>query len=127
MRIAQADKDVATLATLRDYSGTTTTGTTTRFPFKLNIYTALLTTTDKSLTGDLSSKMLSATVEVEGGSGTFQHRDGGSCTPADTFVRFFFVSPKRPVRPALLVALRCRPIPASTRSSGGRTRSTCNC
>src|SRR2546427_3861109 len=26
MRIAQADKDVATLATLRDYSGTTTTG-----------------------------------------------------------------------------------------------------
>src|SRR5438445_7886464 len=45
----------------------TTTGTTTTFPFKLNIYTALLTTTDKSLTGDLSSTMLSATVEVEGG------------------------------------------------------------
>src|SRR5207302_3987618 len=71
-----------------------TTGTTTTFPFKAGIYTALLTTTDKSLTGDLSSKTLSATVEVEGGSGTFQHRDGGSCTPADTFVRFFFVSPK---------------------------------
>ena len=72
----------------------TTTGTTTTFPFKAGIYTALLTTTDKSLTGDLSSRTLSATVEVQGGSGTFQHRDGGGCTPDDTFVRFFFVSPK---------------------------------
>src|SRR5206468_8713184 len=63
------------------------------FPFKLNIYTALLTTTDKSLTGDLSSKALSANVEVLGGSGLFQHRDGGPCGP-ETYVRFFFVSPK---------------------------------
>lgn len=64
------------------------------FPFKLNIYTALLTTTDKSFTGDLSSKALSADIEVQGGSGgTFQHRDGGACGP-ETFVRFFFVSPK---------------------------------
>src|SRR5207245_2204586 len=64
------------------------------FPFRSNIYTALLTTTDKSLTGDLSGKILSADVEVQGGGpGTFQHRDGGPCGP-ETFVRFFFVSPK---------------------------------
>jgi len=72
----------------------TTSGSMTTFQFKPDIYTALLTTTDKSLTGDLSSKTLSATVEVDNGSGTFQHRDGGSCTPDETFVRFFFVSPK---------------------------------
>src|SRR2546428_9072844 len=46
------------------------------FLFKLNIYTALLTTTDKSLTGNLSSKTLTAMVDVIGGSGgTFQHRN----------------------------------------------------
>src|SRR5436305_3607357 len=72
----------------------TTSGSMTTFQFKPDIYTALLTTTDKSLTGDLSSKTLSATVEVDNGSGTFQDRDGGSCTPDETFVRFFFVSPK---------------------------------
>jgi hypothetical protein len=71
-----------------------TSGNTTTFPFKLNIYTALLTTTDSGLTGDLSSKTLNVTVSVDGGSGTFQHRDGGSCSPDETFVRFFFVSPK---------------------------------
>src|SRR6266852_3830371 len=36
----------------------TNDGTTVSFPFKLNTYTALLTTTDPSLTGDLSMKSL---------------------------------------------------------------------
>src|SRR6266478_5202992 len=36
----------------------TTTGTTTRFQFKPGIYTALLTTKEPSLTGDLSMKTL---------------------------------------------------------------------
>jgi len=63
------------------------------FPFKLNTYTALLTTTDKSLTGDLSSKTLTAMVEVLDGDGTFQHRNT-PCDPGESFVRFFFVSPK---------------------------------
>src|SRR5712692_10210699 len=44
----------------------TTTNGTTSFPFKLNTYTALLTTTDRSLTGDLSSKTLNAAVSVGG-------------------------------------------------------------
>src|ERR1700746_2065929 len=43
-----------------------TSGNTTMFPFKLNIYTALLTTTDSSLTGDLSMKTLTDTISVSG-------------------------------------------------------------
>jgi hypothetical protein len=70
-----------------------TTGTTTMFPFKAGIYTALLTTTDSSLTRDLSTTTLNDTISVTGGSGTFSYRDGGSCsTPAN--VRFYFTSPK---------------------------------
>src|ERR1700692_4136135 len=42
----------------------TTTGTTTTFQFKPGIYTALLTTTDPSLTGDLSTKTLMDTISV---------------------------------------------------------------
>src|SRR5947209_14331854 len=42
----------------------TTSDDTVSFPFKLNIYTALLTTRDASLTGDLSTKTLSVTVTV---------------------------------------------------------------
>ena len=64
------------------------------FPFKPDTYTALLTTTDKGLTGDLSSKTLTATVEVLTGSGMFQDQHNGGCSPDRKYVRFFFVSPK---------------------------------
>jgi hypothetical protein len=71
----------------------TTNGTTTTFPFKAGIYTALLTTTDSSLTRDLSTTTLNDTISVTGGNGTFSYRDGGNCgTPAN--VRFYFTSPK---------------------------------
>jgi len=72
----------------------TNDGTTVSFPFKFNIYTALLTTTDPSLTGDLSSRTLSVTVSVSGGSGTFQDQRSGGCTPDNKSVRFYFTSPK---------------------------------
>jgi hypothetical protein len=73
----------------------TTNGDTATFNFLPGHYTALLTTTDKSLTGDLSSKTLMDTVSVGESTGTFmtQH-NGGDCvgnTPAA--VRFYFVSP----------------------------------
>jgi len=71
----------------------TTTDGTVSFPFKPNTFTALLTTTDASLTGDLSMKTLNVTVSVTGGSGTFQHRST-PCDPGETFVRFYFTSPK---------------------------------
>ena len=64
------------------------------FPFKFNIYTALLTTTDKSLTGDLSSKTLNVSVSVSGGGGTFQDQHNGGCLPDEKYVRFYFTSPK---------------------------------
>src|SRR5207245_1762911 len=64
------------------------------FPFKLNTYTALLTTTDPSLTGDLSMKTLNVTVSVTGGDGMFQDQHNGGCTPDEKFVRFYFTSPK---------------------------------
>ena len=72
----------------------TNDGTTVSFPFKLNTYTALLTTTDPSLTGDLSMKSLNVTVSVSGGGGTFQDQHNGGCTPDTKSVRFYFASPK---------------------------------
>ena len=72
----------------------TTTDGTVSFPFKVNIYTALLTTRDASLTGDLSTKTLSVTVGVTGGSGIFQDQHNGGCPPDEKYVRFYFSSPK---------------------------------
>ena len=72
----------------------TTTDGTVSFPFKVNIYTALLTTRDASLTGDLSTKTLSVTVGVIGGSGIFQDQHNGGCPPDEKYVRFYFSSPK---------------------------------
>jgi hypothetical protein len=71
----------------------TTTGTMTTFQFKPGIYTALLTTSDANLTGDLSLKTLNDTVTVSGSTtGTFQYR--GNCGSPPAKVRFYFTSPK---------------------------------
>ena len=72
-----------------------TTGTTTTFDFLPGKFTALLTTTDRGLTGDLSAKTLMDVISVSGSATSFmtQH-GGGDCvgnTPAA--VRFYFVSP----------------------------------
>ncbi len=72
----------------------TTSGDTTPFQFLPNIYTALLTTTDPSLTGDLSMKSLNVTVSVTGGAGMFQDQHNGGCLPDTKSVRFYFASPK---------------------------------
>src|SRR6266403_3457630 len=59
----------------------TTTGDTTMFQFLPNIYTALLTTRDSSLTGDLSSKTLNVAVSVSGSAtGAFGYQNGDGCT-----------------------------------------------
>jgi hypothetical protein len=73
----------------------TTTGSTTTFQFKPSIYTALLTTTDSSMTGDLSTKILSDTVSVSGDATSFMtQRNGGDCVSnVPAAVRFFFHSP----------------------------------
>jgi len=73
----------------------TTTGATTTFPFKPDIYTALLTTTDKSLTGDLSTKTLTDTISVSGDAGSFmtQHNGGDCVSNAPAAARFYFRSP----------------------------------
>lgn len=71
----------------------TTSGNTTSFQFKPAIYTALLTTTDRSLTGDLSTKTLSDSVTVSGNQpGPFQYQNGDGCVyPANA--RFYFTAP----------------------------------
>ena len=73
----------------------TTTGTTTTFQFKAGIYTALLTTTDPSLTGDLSAKSLSDTITVSGDATSFmtQHNGGDCVSNVPAAVRFYFRSP----------------------------------
>ena len=71
----------------------TTSGATTTFNFKSNIFTALLTTTDPSLDGDLATKTLSDTVTLSGDPGaTFISQNGDGCNAPAT-ARFYFVSP----------------------------------
>jgi hypothetical protein len=72
-----------------------TSGNTTTFQFKPDIYTALLTTTDSSLTGDLSTKMLTDTITFNGdATGFMTQHGGGDCTNnVPAAVRFFFRSP----------------------------------
>ncbi len=74
----------------------TTSNSVTTFDFLPGKFTALLTTTDRSLTGDLSAKMLTDEIRVSGPATTFmtQHNGGANCSsnfPAT--VRFYFVSP----------------------------------
>src|SRR2546425_4448312 len=73
----------------------TTSGGTTTFQFKPDIYTALLTTTDPLLTGDLSARTLTDMITVRGNAASFEtQHGGGDCvgnTPAA--VRFYFTSP----------------------------------
>jgi hypothetical protein len=73
----------------------TTSGGTTTFNFRPGKFTALLTTTDPSMTGDLSSKTLTDEISLSGpATGFMTQHGGGDCvgnTPAA--VRFYFISP----------------------------------
>lgn len=62
---------------------------TATFNFVPNVFTALLLTSDKSLTGNLTGDTLTDTVTVGSTSGTFVTENGGGCgnPPA---VRFYF-------------------------------------
>jgi hypothetical protein len=73
----------------------TTTGAPTTFQFKPGIYTALLTTIDPSLTGDLSVKTLTDTISVSGDAASFmtQHNGGDCVSNFPAAVRFYFRSP----------------------------------
>ncbi len=73
----------------------TTSGNTTTFQFKPDIYTALLTTTDPSLTGDLSGKTLTDTISLSGNATSFmtQHGGGDCVGNFPAAVRFYFRSP----------------------------------
>src|SRR5579859_8029853 len=73
----------------------TTSGNMTSFPFKEGVYTALLTTTDASLTGDLSTKTLTDTVSVSGDATGFmtQHNGGDCISNRPAAARFYFTSP----------------------------------
>jgi len=73
----------------------TTTGTTTTFDFLPGKFTALLTTTDRSLTGDLSTKTLMDVISLRGSATTFmtQHNGGNCVSNIPAAVRFYFVSP----------------------------------
>jgi hypothetical protein len=73
----------------------TTSGAKTTFNFLDGIYTALLTTTDSALDGNLSRKTLSDTVHVSGPASTFMtQRGGGDCVSnVPAAVRFYFTAP----------------------------------
>ena len=73
----------------------TTSGSTTTFQFKPDVYTALLTTTDPSLTGDLSTKTLKDIITLSGDAISFmtQHGGGNCADNVPATVRFYFTSP----------------------------------
>lgn len=73
----------------------TTSGTTTTFNFKAGVYTALLTTTDRTLTGDDSSKTLTDNISVSGGAASFmtQHNGGNCVGNFPAAARFYFTAP----------------------------------
>jgi hypothetical protein len=62
------------------------------FDFAPGVYTALLTTSDKDMTGDLTGKTLNASVTVSGVTGAFVDQNGGGCTPDNQTVRLYFNS-----------------------------------
>lgn len=70
-------------------------GFTWQFNFHSSMFTALLTSTDPSLTGDVSARTVSDTITLSGDGGSFQtQHNGGDCTgnfPAA--VRFYFTAP----------------------------------
>jgi hypothetical protein len=108
---ATADQSAAATWTVYDYNPSgqaiaprnspnshpaTTTGDTTTFDFLEGHYTALLTTNDKSLTGDLSTTTLNDQISLSGHPGTTfetQHNGGDCVSNFPAAVRFFFVSP----------------------------------
>jgi hypothetical protein len=75
----------------------TTSGNTTMFNFLPEKFTALLTTTDSGLTGDLSTTTLNDQIALNGNSGTTfmtQHNGGAGCNSnVPAAVRFYFISP----------------------------------
>jgi hypothetical protein len=70
-------------------------GSTWTFPFLPNTYTALFTTTDPNLTGDVSTKTVSDTISVSGDAASFmtQHNGGDCVSNFPAAVRFYFRSP----------------------------------
>jgi hypothetical protein len=72
------------------------TGVTWQFPFKADIYTALFTTTDPSLTGNVFGKTLTDTITLSGDAATFMTQRSGGANCSSNFpavVRFYFTSP----------------------------------
>ncbi len=69
------------------------TGNTVSFNFLSGTYTALLTTSDSTMTGNLTSKTLTDTIKVSGVTGRFQDQNGGGCTPDIQSTRLFFTTP----------------------------------
>jgi hypothetical protein len=70
-------------------------GNTASFNFAPGVFTALLTSSDKSLTGDLSDTTLNDVVSVTSmdPSASFVDQNDGGCTPDNQTVRFYFTSP----------------------------------
>lgn len=65
---------------------------TASFNFGSNLYTALLTTNNKSLVGNLTNRTLTDSISITNMSATatFIDQNGGGCTPDNQSVRFYF-------------------------------------
>ena len=69
-------------------------GATWTFPFQPNTFTALFTTKDPNVTGDLSMKTLTDTISVTGTASFMTQNGGGDCVNnVPAAVRFYFRAP----------------------------------
>lgn len=64
-----------------------------RIDFAPGQFVALLTTSESSVTGDLSTKTLNDNILIEGVTGSFVDQNSGGCSPDNKYVRFYFTSP----------------------------------
>lgn len=72
---------------------TTDGGMTWTFPFKPDVFTALFTTTDPSVTGNMYGKTLHDKISVNGDPGSYTTQNQGMCSSnVPAFVRFYFTS-----------------------------------
>lgn len=90
-----SDRAIAPRNSPNSMPATTADGVTWTFPFKPGVYTALFTTRDRALTGNLLGRQINDTITVSGDATSFMTQfGGGDCTlNVPAAVRFYFTAP----------------------------------
>ena len=90
-----SDRAIAPRNSPNKMPATSPDGVTWTFPFKPGVYTALFTTRDPAMTGNLLGHTLTDTIQLNGDAASFMTQfGGGDCVNnVPAVVRFYFTSP----------------------------------